>query len=152
MTAQIGAAAPHFELVDQDRNRVSLTDFRGHKTMVVFIPNPFTGVCEGEVCEIRDNIAALGSSDAKVVVITTHGMFTNKKWAEELGIDFPILSDYWPHGAIADAYGCFNEKLGIAERATYVLDGEGVVREIIATDSLGTPREFSAYTEALANV
>lgn len=152
MTAQIGAAAPDFELVDQERSRVSLSDFRGHKTMVVFIPNPFTGVCEGEVCEIRDNIAALGSSDAKVVVITTHGMFTNKKWADELGIDFPILADYWPHGAIASAYGCFNEKLGIAERATYVLDGEGIVREIIATDSLGTPREFSAYTEALSSV
>ena len=152
MTARVGAPAPDFTLVDQDRNRVSLSDFEGHKTMVVFIPNPFTGVCEGEVCEIRDNIAALGSSDAKVVVITTHGMFTNKKWAEELGIDFPILSDFWPHGAIASAYGCFNEKLGIAERATYVLDSEGIVREISATDSLGTPREFSAYTDALAGL
>ncbi len=150
MTAQVGAPAPDFELVDQNRNRVSLADFKGHKTMVVFIPNPFTGVCEGEVCEIRDNIAALGSSDAKVVVITTHGMFTNKTWADQLGVDFPILADYWPHGAVATAYGCFNEKLGIAERSTYVLDADGIVSEIIASDSLGTPREFASYTDALA--
>ena len=87
MTATVGAPAPDFTLVDQDRNPVSLSDFAGHRTMVVFIPNPFTGVCEGEVCEIRDNIASLGSSDAKVVVITTHGMFTNKRWADELGIE-----------------------------------------------------------------
>jgi peroxiredoxin (alkyl hydroperoxide reductase subunit C) len=120
--------------------------------LVVFIPFPFTSICEGEVCAIRDNLQALNSLDAKVVVITVHAAPTNKKWATEQEFEFPVLADYWPHGATAQAYGCFNDTVGAAMRASYVLDAEGVVREIIATDSLGTPREFSAYTEALARI
>lgn len=152
MAAEIGAPAPDFTLKDQNRNDVSLADFSGKNTLVVFIPFPFTGICDSEACAIRDNLQALNAVDANVVIITAHAAPTNQRWAEEQGFEFPVLADYWPHGAIAQAYGCFNETVGAAMRATYVLDGEGVVRQIVATDSLGTPREFAAYTDALATL
>lgn len=152
MPAQVGSPAPEFTLVDQHRNQVSLADLRGRKSLIVFIPFPFTGICDAEACALRDNLSALQGLDANVVVITTHAIPVNKKWAADEGLEFPVLSDYWPHGEVARAFGALNEAVGAPHRASYVLDAEGVVREIIATDSLGTPREFAAYTEALASI
>jgi peroxiredoxin (alkyl hydroperoxide reductase subunit C) len=149
MPAEIGAPAPDFTLHDQERNEVSLGSLQGRKTLVVFIPFPFTGICSAEACELRDNLAELNGLDAQVVVITTHAIPTNKEWADQNGFEFPVLADYWPHGEVARAYGTFDEVRGAATRSTYVLDETGVVREIIATDSLGTAREYDAYVAAL---
>ena len=90
--------------------------------------------------------------DAKVVVITVDTHFTNQKWSEDNGFQFPVLSDYWPHGATAQAYDAFNEKVGAANRVTYVLDEEGMIRQVIDSGSLGTPREFDDYVEALSAI
>lgn len=150
MAATVGQAAPTFTLKDQDNNEVSLDDFKGHKTLVVFIPFPFSGICEAELCSIRDHLGTLSNLDANVVAIACDTRFVHKKWAEEEGFTFPILSDFWPHGETAQAYGAFNEATGSANRITYVLDAEGVVREIIDSGSLGTPREYALYEEALA--
>ena len=152
MTATIGQPAPDFELPDQEGNATSLTSLKGAKSLVVFIPFPFTGICDGEVCAIRDDVGALSDLDARVVVITCHARPTNARWAQEHGIDFPVLSDFWPHGAVASAYGTFNDKLGVADRTTYVLDSDGIIQDIVASDSLGTAREHDAYAAALAQV
>ncbi len=149
MAVTIGERAPDFTLPAQDKNPVSLSDLAGHSALIVFIPFPFTGICGTEVCELRDHLAQLNDLDAKVVVITTHAVPTNKRWAEDNGLEFPVLADYWPHGAVAQAYGAFNEQLGAANRRTIVLDADGTVRDIIETDSLGTPREYDAYVRAL---
>ena len=152
MTLSVGDAAPAFELNNQDRESVKLDDLKGRKSLVVFIPFPFTGICEGELCMIRDNISRLGDFDANVVAITVHAIPTIKRWAEDNHFGFSVLSDYWPHGEVAKAYGAFNDTVGAANRYTFVLDEEGIVREIIHTDSLGIAREFDAYTEALAEI
>lgn len=148
----VGRPAPAFELLDQDKNPVSLESLRGSKSLIVFIPFPFTGICDDESCTIRDNLAALTGLDAKVVVITVHAVSVAKKWADEYGFEFPVLSDYWPHGETAKAYGAFNEERGSSNRYTFVLDAEGTVREVVNTESLGIAREFDAYTEALAKI
>ncbi len=148
----VGSQAPSFELRDQDKNLVSSESLKGSTSLVVFIPFPFTGICDDETCAIRDNLAALNNVDAKVVIVTVHAVPVAKKWAEENGFTFPVLSDYWPHGETAKAYGAFNETVGAANRYTFVLDAQGVVREVINTESLGIAREFSAYTEALAKI
>ena len=148
----IGSAAPDFTLFNHHREPVSLADLAGKKSLVVFIPFPFTGTCEGELCLIRDRLAELNDLDANVVVVTCDTLPSNAKWAEENGFEFPILSDYWPHGEVTRAYGTFNDKLGVANRSTFVLDEQGIVREIVSTDSLGTPREFEAYVEALGAI
>ena len=152
MAAQLGSIAPPFSLKDQDGNEVSLEGLPRRKTLVVFIPFPFTGICEGELCEIRDNLIELSNMDVQVLVITCDTRYSNKKWADEQGFDFPILSDFWPHGQTARQYGCFDETLGVAQRASYVLDSEHVVREIVTTDTLATPRDFALYDEALKRI
>ena len=136
MSLSIGDAAPDFTLKDQDGNDVSLSDLKGKKTLIVFIPFPFTGLCEGELCNIRDSLHLLDRFDANVISITCDTRPANKAWADSQEFGFRILSDFWPHGATAQAFGCFNEKTGSAWRATYVLDADGIVRDIIATDSL----------------
>lgn len=152
MSVDVGQPAPDFTLLSHDREPVSLESLKGRKTLVVFIPFPFTGICTAEACMLRDSLSDLGDIDANVVVITTHAVPTNKKWADENHLNFPVLSDYWPHGAVAQAYGTFNDGLGAAMRSTFVLDQDGLVREIIATDALGVQREHDLYAEALAKI
>jgi peroxiredoxin (alkyl hydroperoxide reductase subunit C) len=120
--------------------------------LIVFIPFPFTGICDGESCELRDNLTELNGLDANVVVITVHASQMIKKWVDEYGFTFPVLSDYWPHGETTKAYGAFNDANGAALRYSFVLDADGIVREVINTEALGIAREFAAYTEALAKV
>ena len=152
MSISIGQPAPDFSLPDQNGEVVSLAGLEGSKTLLVFMPFPFTGVCDGEVCAIRDDIADLRDLEANVAVVTCHARPTNARWAQEHGLDYPVLSDFWPHGEVASAYGVFNEKLGVATRSTFVIDSQGVVQDVIATDSLGTAREHDAYAEALAAI
>ena len=152
MSLSIGDAAPDFTLKDQDGNAVSLSDLNGKKTLIVFIPFPFTGLCEGELCDIRDSLHQLDRFEANVVSITCDTRPANKAWADSQEFGFRILSYFWPHGATAQAYGCFNEKTGSAWRATYVLDADGIVRDIIATDSLADPRAVADYPKALAAI
>ena len=152
MSATIGQPAPTFDLPDQNKERVSLDDLKGKRTLVMFIPFPFTGICDAEGCALRDGIGHLEALDANVVVITAHAAQTNKKWAEVNDFTFTILSDFWPLGAVSQAYGTFNDTVGVATRSSYILDADGVVRDIIATDSLGVAREHQVQVEALANI
>ncbi len=152
MTARIGSPAPAFSLRSQTGDVYDNESLKGRKSLIVFIPFPFTGICDGEVCALRDNVAQLNDLDANVVIITVHAGNTNLEWATKEGLTFPILSDYWPHGEVTQAFGCFNETRGCAMRATYVLDAEGVVRDIIATESLRDPRTYADYPAALASI
>lgn len=149
MAAEIGSPAPTFSLPDQAKNFVSSDSLKGQKGLVVFIPFPFTGTCEAELCMIRDRLADLNDLDANVVAITCDTVPVNKRWSDENGFQFPVLSDFWPHGATTQMYGAFNDKTGSANRYTFVLDADGVVRDVINTESLGTAREFELYVEAL---
>lgn len=152
MPAVVGQPAPDFSLKDTQNNAVSLSDLKGSKALVVFIPFPNTGICDTESCLLRDDYSQLQGMGAKVVIITAHAGPNNRVWAEKNEIPFPVLSDYWPHGAVAQAFGCFNDVVGVAMRATYVLDANGIVRDIIRTEQLGQQREHAAYAKALAAI
>lgn len=149
MAPAIGQPAPAFELLDQSRTRVTLESLGGRSTVLVFMPFPFTGTCEGEMCDLRDRLGQFSALDAQVVVVTCDTMPANRVWAEQNNFDFPILSDFWPHGATSTDYGVFNEALGCANRTTFVIDAEGTVRDIIASESLGEVREVDHYLSAL---
>lgn len=146
----LGQPAPDFSLRDHNRQIVSRDDLLGAPSLVVFMPLAFTRVCGIEMCEIRDNLATLGT--VRAVVITCDNVPSNAAWAEKEGFTFPILSDFWPHGEVTSDYECLNEKLGVAYRSTFVLDAECVVRKVITTNSLGEARPFSAYLEAIDNL
>jgi peroxiredoxin len=152
MPATVGQPAPDFSLRAHTGDTVSLNDLKGSKAVIAFIPFPHTGICDTEACALRDDYSSLSGGGAKVVIITCHANPLNKAWAEQHHIPFPVLSDFWPHGKTAQAYGCFNEQVGVAMRASYVLDADGVVREIIQTGSLGEARDHSQYAKALSAI
>ena len=95
--------------------------------VLVFYPFTFTGVCEGELCELRDDLSQFETDDAQVLALSCDTRHSQRIWAEQQGFNFPVLSDFWPHGAVAKAYGVFNDDLGCANRATFVIDKEGKV-------------------------
>jgi peroxiredoxin (alkyl hydroperoxide reductase subunit C) len=148
----VGSSAPDFALRDQNLEIMTRGDLAGRKSLIVFIPNPFTSVCEAELCTIRDGLSALNDLEANVVAVTCNTPFVNRRWSDENSFGFPVLSDFWPHGEVSRAYGTFNEKFGIPNRHTMVLDGAGVVREIIRSESIAEGREFDLYTKALASI
>jgi len=153
MPAEIGQPAPEFTLKDQNGNDVALADFRGKQAVaLVFYPFTFTGVCEGELCRIRDDYSQFENAGVQVLAISCDSRHAQRVWAEQQGFTFPVLSDFWPHGAVAKAYGVFNEELGCAIRATFLIDRNGVIVDEFRTDSLGTAREATRYTEALAKL
>jgi peroxiredoxin (alkyl hydroperoxide reductase subunit C) len=151
MPATVGQPAPDFTLRDTQNNEVSLSDLKGHKAIVAFIPFPHTGICDSESCALRDDYASLSADGSKVVIISTHARPLLGVWAEQNKIPFPVLADFWPHGAVAQAYGCFNDQVGVALRASYVLDANGTVKEIIQSSGLGEARDHAAQIKALAN-
>ncbi len=151
MTAvvEIGSAAPDFTLRNQHGEEISLSGLRGRNVVVVFYPFAFSGICTGELCEIRDNLDVFTTSDAEVLAISCDPMFSLRAWADQDGYDFHLLSDFWPHGDVARAYGIFQEGPGAAARGTYVIDREGIVRWKVE-NGLGEARDLQAYREALA--
>jgi peroxiredoxin len=153
MSIEVGQEAPDFTLRDQDGNEVTLSSFRGQKpTVIVFVPFAFTAVCQGEFCELRDDLTSFEDAGVQVLGITCDRQPTLKEWATQQGFNFPVLSDGWPHGAVSQAYGAFNEALGCANRRTVVVDRDGRVADIFETDNLRTPRDKARYQEALSSL
>jgi peroxiredoxin len=150
MSVEIGQEVPDFELKDQSGQSVRLSSFRGDKPVVlVFYPFTFTGVCEGELCQLRDDIADYDQANVQVVAVSCDSAFTQKQWAEQQNWNFPVLSDFWPHGEVARSFGVFNEKLGCANRATFVIDVDGKLVDRFESENLGTPRGKDRYEAAL---
>jgi len=153
MAIEIGQPAPEFSLKNQDNEVVSLSDFAGATPVaLVFYPFTFTGVCEGELCSIRDDYSEFTDAGVQVLAVSCDTRFAQKQWAEQQGYQFPVLSDFWPHGEVAKAYGVFNDALGCANRATFVIGKDGTIVDTFATGDLGTPREPERYQEALAKL
>jgi mycoredoxin-dependent peroxiredoxin len=129
MALEIGQPAPGFELRDQHGETVSLASYRGRTAVVVmFYPYAFSGVCTGELCSVRDNLSTFVSDDVQLLAVSCDPMHALRAFAEQDGLTFPLLSDFWPHGEVAAAYGVFNEQRGCAERSTFIVDREGVLR------------------------
>lgn len=150
MPLEVGTEAPDFALKDQNNQEVTLSNFRGKKNvLVVFYPLAFTGVCQGELCQVRDELPKFENDDTAIVAISVGASPTHKIWAAEQGYTFPLLSDFWPHGKIAQAYGVFNDKLGFANRGTFVVDKEGIIR-FAEMNGPGEPRDQGAWEKALA--
>ena len=153
MTLAAGTDAPDFTLKDTEGNEVTLSSFAGTSNVVlVFYPFTFTGVCQGELCALRDDLSEFQSANAQLLAISCDSRFAQQQWAQQQGFTFPILSDFWPHGAVSRAYGVFNEQVGAANRATFVMDKTGKIVDVFESPNLGTPREKAEYEAALARL
>jgi peroxiredoxin (alkyl hydroperoxide reductase subunit C) len=152
MPVEVGAEAPDFLLKDQNNQPVRLSDYRGRKAvLLVFYPLAFTRVCHGELCEVQENLGAYVNDDVQVLTVSVDSVFSHKVWADREGFDFPLLADFWPHGAVAQAYGVFNEVSGSAYRGTFLIDRDGIVR-FAEMNQPGNARDQGAWRKALAEV
>ena len=164
MILQPGTVAPRFSLVDQYGETIALGDFHGVRPVtLVFYPLAFSRTCEGELCALRDNLELFEDAGTALLAISVDSKHAQRAWAEEQGLiytnfrslaeqeryDFNLLADFWPHGQVARHYGAFLEDRGYANRATFVIDRDGVVRASFVT-APGEPRSLEQYRAALA--
>jgi len=130
MSADVGSKAPDFTLTSQDREPVTLSAQRGQPVVLAFFPAAFSSVCTKELCTFRDSLARLNRAKARVYGISVDTFFALKAFQDSQKLSFPLLSDFNKQ-AIRD-YGVFNEDMvglkGIAKRAVFVIDKDGIVR------------------------
>jgi len=152
MAVEIGDEAPDFELPDQHGTPVKLSSFRGTKNVVlVFYPLAFSPVCSGELCAMREDFPEVSRDDVELITVSVDSFFSHKVWAEQENFRFSLLSDFWPHGAVANAYGIFDPGRGVAVRGTFIIDKEGVVRWKVV-NSIPQARDIAEYQKALADL
>jgi mycoredoxin-dependent peroxiredoxin len=152
MAVEVGDMAPDFELKDQHGSPVKLSSLRGKKNVVlVFYPLAFSGVCSSELYEMRDSFPEANREDVELLTVSVDSMYAHRKWAESEGYEFGMLSDFWPHGAVAKSYGVFDEARGVAARGTFIIDKNGVVRWKVVS-AIPQARVLADYQKALAEL
>ena len=145
----VGHPAPDFTARNQHGEQVSLAALRGAPAVLIFYPWAFSGICRGELAAVRDSHERFTAAGARVLAISCDAMFTLRAYADAEEIGFDLLSDHWPHGAIADAYGVFDADAGCALRGTFVLDAEGVITWR-TVNGIGEPRDLADVLGRLA--
>ncbi len=152
MPVDLGAQAPDFELRDQHNQPVRLADYRGKRHVtVVFYLMAFSRICDRELGGLRDDLAAFDNDEAALLAVSCDAPATHRRQAEEDGYRFPLLSDFWPHGDVARRYGVFDERFGVARRATFLVDRDGVVR-YRTVNGIADARDLDELKEALASL
>jgi peroxiredoxin len=150
MAPEVGTEAPDFTLKDQNNQEVRLSSFRGNRNvLLVFYPFAFSGVCQGELCSVRDDLPSFQNDDVQILAISVDHAFTLKAWSDAQGYDFPLLADFWPHGAVTQAYGVFNDTRGMALRGTFLVDKDGIVR-FSEVNQPGDARDQGGWKKAVA--
>jgi peroxiredoxin len=148
LSLQVGEQAPDFTLKDQNNQERTLSELRGDRNvLVVFYPLAFSGICTGELDQLRDDLAAF--TDVQVLAVSVDSVYTLKAWSNQRGYDFPLLADFWPHGKVAQDYGVFNDRAGIANRGTFLVDTDGVIR-FAEMKQPGEARDQTIWKQALA--
>jgi mycoredoxin-dependent peroxiredoxin len=152
MAVEVGDKAPDFELKDQHGTPVKLSGFAGQKNVVlVFYPLAFSGVCSGELAALRDEFPEVSRDDVELLTVSVDSGYALRAWDDAEHFGFGLLSDFWPHGGVARAYGVFDENLGIATRGTFVIDKNGVVRWKVV-NPVPQARDIAEYQKALAEL
>ena len=117
--------------------------------LIVFYPLAFTGTCQGELAGVQAGLADFQNESVQVLTISVDSPYSHKVWADREGFTFPLLADFWPHGAVASAYGVFNSRAGFANRGTFLVDRAGTI-VYAEMRGPGEARELSAWREAIA--
>lgn len=152
MSVTVGQGAPDFTLVNQDGQEVTLSGLRGRKVVLVFFPFAFSSLCTDELCSLRDRDQEGDFDDDTVLLgISVDSKHALRAFKAAEGLGYDLLSDIWPHGAVAQAYGAFLPERGMATRATFVLDREGIVRWAVVGGP-GDVRNPEDYRAALAEI
>lgn len=152
MSISLGQEAPDFELRNTEGGTTRLSSFRGEKhVLLVFFPLAFSGRCQTEFCTLRDENPDLASDDeVEVLGISVDQVFALRAWREQQSFPNIFLADFWPHGAVAQQYGAFNEH-GASNRMTFLIDKEGIVRYIEENPN-NEVRDQAGWRRALAEL
>ncbi|WP_276485195.1 redoxin domain-containing protein [Paraflavitalea pollutisoli] len=153
MKLEVGQKAPDFSLYDSDKNKVSLSDFKGRQVLILFFPQAFTSVCTKELCNVRDHIAQYNHVNAQVLGISVDSVFTLGKFKQEQELNFPLLSDF--NKEVSTAYGSLYDNFvfdmkGVSKRSAFVIDGEGIIRYAEVLENAGDLPNFGSIESALA--
>jgi glutaredoxin-dependent peroxiredoxin len=155
MALTVGTKAPDFTLVDTEKKLRSLREFLGKKTILAFYPGAFTGVCDKEMCTLRDSVTSLNTLNAQIVGISVDGLFANRAFAKQYQLTFPLLSDF-THEVSKNYTGLQENFAGVqgystSKRAIFVLDAQGVVKYAWITDNPGVEPNYDEVKKAVAS-
>jgi len=149
MALENDTQAPDFELPNQFGEHIRLGEFKGKKPVaLVFFPLAFSSTCTSELCTLRDNLALFKTNGIELIGVSVDSKATLRGFAEAEGYDFNLLADFWPHGEVAKEYGVFLEEKGYANRATFLIDVNGVIRASFITTP-GEARSIEEYKAAV---
>ena len=157
MSITLGSQAPDFLLYDSDKNKVSLSDFKGNKNvLLLFFPMAFTGTCTDELCAVRDDIARYSNANAQVLGISVDSVFTLAKYKEEQSYNFPLLSDFnkdvsTAYETIYESFTPMNMK-GVGKRSAFIIDKKGIVQYEEVLESAGDLPNFTAINSKLESL
>jgi peroxiredoxin len=143
-----GAVAPDFTLQDQYGRDTALADLRGRPVLVVFYPLAFSGVCSGELADLSERHSEFEELGAEVLAVSVDSVFALRTWSDREGFPFALLSDFWPHGGVAEAYGVLDPRRGVARRGTFLIGADGVVRWSTVSPA-SRPRDTDEYLARL---
>lgn len=148
----LGRPVPAFELADEHGTPVSLETLAGRLALLVFFPHAFTPTCDGELTALQASYDALqeaaGPGGVGIVGVCCDPDSALREFSEQHDLPFALLSDFWPHGAVAQAYGAFFESRGFATRASFLVDGDGILRWSVVNGP-GEARDVDDYVTAL---
>jgi peroxiredoxin len=133
MPIAVGQTAPDFTLKDQNQNDVTLSSFRGKNVVLAFYPLDWSPVCTKEHACFVDDLKSF-----EVLGLSVDSVWSHKAYAEKMGISYPILADFHPRGAVASKFGLYLDDKGITNRATVIIDKNGVVRHVAVYEILST--------------
>jgi len=154
MAVDVGSKAPDFTLTNQDRQAVKLSEQKGKPVVLAFFPAAFSSVCTKELCTFRDSMARLNSAQAQVYGISVDTFFTLKAFQDAQSYNFPLLSDF--NKQAIKEFGVFNEDMiglkGIAKRAVFVIDKDGIVRHKEVLDDARNEPNYDKVFSTLATL
>ena len=147
MKIEIGQQAPDFSLYDSEKNKLELSSFRGKNVLLLFFPLAFTSVCTAELCDTRDSLKMYEQLNAQPLAISVDSLHTLRKFKEEQGLNFPLLSDF--NKEVSELYGSLYETFGydmkgVSKRSAFVIDGNGVVQYAEVLENAGLQPDFQA--------
>jgi peroxiredoxin len=148
----VGDVAPALTLRDQHGREQSLAARAGlRNVLLVFYPFAFTGVCSGEMLALQEHLAEWDAHSVDVLAVSCDPVPSLRAFADSTGLEIPLLSDFWPHGKVSKTFGAFDETIGAAGRATYLIDQTGTVRWTVSS-AIADPRDVNDYLKALGDL
>jgi len=155
LKVEVGQKAPDVSLYDSDKNKVDLSQLKGHNVLLLFFPFAFTGTCTKELCSVRDNISLYANVNAKVFGISVDSIHTLKKYKEEQNLNFSLLSDF--NKEASASYGCLYHTFsydmkGVSKRSAFIIDKNGIIRYAEVLEKATDLPDFEAIENTLKSL